>query len=123
MALEGDFHDLPDGTCRLDLSDGSSTMMSGRGPDAHVLWQRTADGTEFSDFQGDKPGHVQFPDGKSGDYNYMNDGQVELSMSDGSETVLSGSGPDAHVVSQVTPEGDCYTDFDLNGNPGHVVFH
>ncbi len=123
MALEGDFHDLPDGTVRLDLSDGSSTLLSDRGPDAHVVMQRTADGAEFTDFQGDNPGHVQFPDGTSGDYHYLADGRVELVMSDGSVTLMSGTGEDAYILSQTAANGDVYTEFDANGNPGHVVFH
>ena len=123
MALWGDFHDLPDGTVRLDMSDGSSTLLSDRSQDAHVLMQTSADGTEFTDFNGNNPGHVHFPDGSSGDYHYLPDGRVELDMTDGSVTVMSGSGPDAHVLTQTTSNGDIYSQFDAQGHPGHVVFH
>jgi len=123
MSLTGDFHDLPDGRVRLDLSDGSFTILSGRDQDAHVLMQQTANGTVFSDFHGNDPGHVHFPDGTSGDYHYLADGRVELDMNDGSSTLMSGTGPDAHVLSQTTANGDVYSGFDAQGHPSHVVFH
>jgi hypothetical protein len=124
--LFGDFSDLPDGTVRLDLSDGSSALYSDRGADAHLIWQRAADGSVFSDYQDNDPahpGHVQFPDGTSGDYHYLFDGRVELDLSDGSQTVLSGSGSDAHILTQTNSTGDVYSNFDAQGHPHHVVFH
>jgi hypothetical protein len=106
----------------MDFDDGSSTLLSSRAPDAHVLMQRTADGTEFSDFQGDDPGHVRFPDGSSGEYHYLADGRVELALSDGSVTVMSGTGEDAVILTQTTPNGDVYSQFNAQGHPGHVEF-
>ncbi|MEU4642900.1 hypothetical protein [Micromonospora sp. NPDC023814] len=123
MPLWADFHDLPDGTVRMTFDDGSSTLLSSRSPDAHVLMQRTEDGTEFSDFQGENPGQVRFPDGSSGEYNYLADGRVELVLSDGSVTVMSGTGEDAVILTQTTPDGDVYSQFDAQGHPGHVEFH
>ena len=125
MALSGDYTYMPDGTVRLDMSDGSSTVMSGAGADAVVLTQTTADGTVFSNFDtGDppKPGHVVFPDGMTGDYGYRPDGTVELDLSDGSVTVMSGSGEDAVILTQTTPEGDVFSNFDVDGHPHHVDF-
>ena len=125
MGLSGDYTYNADGTVRLDMSDGSSTVMSGAGEDAVILAQATADGTVFSNFDnGDppRPGHVQFADGNTGDYTYNGDGTVHLSMSDGSDTVLSGSGEDAVILSQTTPDGDVFSNFDADAHPHHVEF-
>lgn len=126
MAISGDYHYLPDGTVRLDLSDGSSTVMSGSDANAHILTQTTPQGDVFSGFDNanpPNPHHVAFHDGTFGDYHYNPDGTVDLDMSDGTVTVMSGTGPDAHVLTQTTPNGDIFSNFDAQGHPGHVVFH
>jgi hypothetical protein len=85
--------------------------------------QRLKDGTEFTFDGGKDPAQVHFPDGTSGDYSYPADGTVHLHMHNGGETVMSGTGPDAHILTQTTPEGDVFSNFDAQGHPGHVVFH
>ena len=50
-------------TVRLDLSHGSSVLTSGTGDDTTVLWQRTADGDVYSNFDDQGlPHHVVFAD-------------------------------------------------------------
>jgi hypothetical protein len=66
---------------------------------------------------------VRFHDGTTGDYHYHPDGTVELDLSDGTVTVMSGSGPDAVILTQTTSNGDVFSQFDQQGHPGHVVFH
>jgi hypothetical protein len=118
----GDFSYLPDGTVELDLSDGASVLLSGTGEDAVVLSQTMPDGTVYSQFDGEHPGHVQYPDGSWGDFSYLSDGTVRLDLSDGTHTLLSGTGEDAVVLSQTTADGAVYTGFDDLGRPHHVEF-
>jgi hypothetical protein len=88
-----------------------------------VLSQTTPEGDVYTEFDGDgNPGHAQFADGSSGDFTYQPDGTVRLDLSDGTSILSSGTGDHARVLSQTTPEGDVYTDFDDLGMPGHVEF-
>lgn len=126
MGLSGDYHYLSDDTVRLDLSDGSSTLMSGTGEDARVLTQTTPEGDVFSNFDTSdppRPGHVEFAEsGLSGDYTYLSNDTVQLNLSDGSVTLMSGSGEDAVILTQTTADGDVFSQFDAAGNPHHVEF-
>jgi hypothetical protein len=126
MALSGDYIDLPGGHVRLDMSDGSHILLSGRDADAEMLSQTNPQGDVFSDFDHanpPNPHHVIFHDGGSADYDYPGDGTVQIHMSDGTQIVMSGTGEDAVTLTQTTPEGDVFSNFDSAGHPHHVVFH
>ena len=124
MGTSGDYTELRDGTVRLDMSDGSSTRLSGWGDDSVVLEQTTPQGDIYSQFDAQhNPRHVQFHDGSWGDYHDAEGGTVRLEMSDGSSTRLSGWGDDSVVLEQTTPQGDVYSQFDAQHNPRHVQFH
>ncbi|WP_213453669.1 hypothetical protein [Rhizomonospora bruguierae] len=123
MALTGDYTYFKDGTTRLDMSDGSSSVYSGTGNDTVTLSRTLASGTKYTEFDSDgNPGHVEFPDGKSGNYTYLSDGTTRLDVSDGSSTVFSGSGDNAVILEQTDPNGTVYTNFDESDRPLHVEF-
>src|SRR6266498_3413677 len=124
MALSGDYYDLPGGQVRLDMSDGSHTVLSGREADAFMVSQTNPQGDVFSDFDDanpPNPHHVVFHDGGSADYHYLGDGTVHMDMSDGTQIVMSGTGPDAVTLTQTTAQGDVFSNFDSAGHPHHVV--
>ncbi|HWS33950.1 MAG TPA: hypothetical protein VN408_14555 [Actinoplanes sp.] len=88
-----------------------------------VISQTAADGRVFSDFDdAEQPGHVEIPpaNGKpatSADITY--DGElITYTYADGSVVVHNST--TERVVTQTTPEGVVYSDFDAAGNPGHV---
>ena len=116
-----------DGTVHLEMDDGGVTVMTEADPgeESRVLSQSTADGTVFTEFDAaGNPGRVVFPDGTSGYYRHPGDGTVHLEMDDGGVTVMTEAGPgeDSVVLSQITAEGDVYSEFDDLGRPHHVEF-
>ncbi|MFC0532390.1 hypothetical protein [Phytohabitans kaempferiae] len=123
MALSGEYTYFSDGTARLDLSDGSSTIFSGSGEDTVILSSTDPDGTVYTEFDAEnRPGHVQFPDGNSGDYTYHADGTTRLDLSDGSSTIFSGSGEGTVILSSTDPDGTVYSEFNDLMRPTHVEF-
>ncbi len=125
--VSGDYTYLPDGTVQLNLSDGSSMLTSAPDESGHslMLKQISANGDVFTDFDDadpPNPHHVEFADGTSGDYTYPADGSVHLQLSDGTLTIMSGTGQDAVVLTQTTPQGDVFSQFDDLNRPHHVEF-
>ncbi len=88
-----------------------------------VLTHRTADGDEYSDFDknGD-PRHVEIAarDGKpatSAEITYP-EGRTVYSYDD--RTVITYDSQTREVITQRTPDGTLYSDFDADGRPQHV---
>jgi hypothetical protein len=120
MALEGDFTYLPNGQVEIRLTDGTVILLSGSGEDATIISMTTPEDDVYTEFDSEnRPGHVEFHDGTSGDFTYNNNGTSELRISDGTRIIFDEEGD---VQAQITPEGDVYSDFDSEGRPGHVEF-
>src|SRR5258706_6033820 len=123
MSRPGDSPQTGDGPPELGLSDGSPPVPRGPGPEATTVSQTTADGTTFSRFDAsNQPGHVQFGDGRQGDFTHNADGTTALHLSDWSTTITRGTGPDATTVSQTTADRTTVTRFDASNQPWHLQF-
>ncbi|MER7277852.1 hypothetical protein ABT369_25765 [Dactylosporangium sp. NPDC000244] len=115
------FHALPEGyTVVFADTDGDGEIDD-------VIRYTTKAGDVYSDYddQGN-PGHVDFHDHTSGDYTYFPDGTVAFhSIEEGYTAVFADRDHDGEaddIVSMTTKGGDVYSDYDDQGNPGHVEF-
>jgi hypothetical protein len=80
----------------------------------------TPEGDVYTNFDSEnRPGHVEFVDGTSGDFTYNSDGSSELRLEDNTRIIYDAEG---NVQTQITPDGDVYSNFDSEGRPGHVEF-
>jgi hypothetical protein len=114
----GDFSYLPNGNVQLDLSDGTTILMT---EDNDIISETTKEGDVYTQFDDqNRPHHAQFHDGTSGDFTYLGNGNVELKLSDGTEILMNGDGG---IISETTKEGDVYTQFDDQNRPHHAQFH
>jgi YD repeat-containing protein len=104
----------PDGTYSEHLANGSTLSFDAND---RVVKETTADGTTFSDFDGQgKPHHGSLPNGSGFTITYDSQGNVYDHFADGSTVESS---PDGNPIQETTANGTTFSDFDANGRPQH----
>ncbi|WFE48815.1 hypothetical protein [Micromonospora sp. WMMD1155] len=108
-----------DGTVIYTYADG--TVLTYDEATNELITQRTADGLVYSQFEDDKPRHVEIPptDGRpatSADISYV-DGHTVYAYADGSVVTYGADG--TTVLSEKLPDGTVYSEFE-GGKPHHV---